>query len=129
MFLRLRKRRRIEHYDVKFPPLLREPLQPGERVAVDEIVLRGIKAVQDEITFAPFEIFFDRSRLVVRAPASAAQTEKPQVQAKTFKTFRPVAPSGNRGEFAAMLTRQRLIPCLLSSGSQAYPSDRKAWGG
>src|SRR5208283_2150513 len=39
-------------------PFLRQPPQPVERVAVNEIVRRRVKAVQREIAPSPCEIFF-----------------------------------------------------------------------
>ena len=58
VFLRLRKRRRVEHHGVERAAFLRQPPQPVERVAVNEIVRRRVEAVQREIASAPFEIFF-----------------------------------------------------------------------
>ena len=57
VFLRLRKRRRIERHRVERAPLLRQPPQPVERVAVNEIVRRRVEAVQREVAPSPFEIF------------------------------------------------------------------------
>ena len=54
---RLREGRRIKNNRVKRAPFLRETTQPVECVAVDEVVLRGIKTVQREVAFAPFQIF------------------------------------------------------------------------
>ena len=58
MLLRLRKRRRVEHHGVERAAFLRQPPQPVERVAVNEIVRRRVEAVQREVAPAPFEIFF-----------------------------------------------------------------------
>ncbi len=58
--LRLREGGRIEDDQVEHPAFFREPPQPIERVAVNEIVRRRVKSVQLEIAPAPSEIFFGK---------------------------------------------------------------------
>ena len=58
VLLRLRKRRRVKHDGVERAAFLRQPPQPVECVAVNEIMRRRVEAVPREIAFAPFEIFF-----------------------------------------------------------------------
>ena len=58
VLLRLRERRRVEDDGVKRAPFFRQPPQPVEGIAVDEIVRRRIQAVPGEVALAPLEIFF-----------------------------------------------------------------------
>jgi len=57
VFLRLRKRWRIQHHRVEPAAFSRQPPQPAERVAVNEIVPCGSSPSTVKIAPAPFEVF------------------------------------------------------------------------
>src|SRR5687767_13902241 len=53
----MRERRRVQDHHVKRASLLPQAPQPPEDIAVNELVLFGIKPIQRKVPFSPFEIF------------------------------------------------------------------------
>ncbi len=88
---RLRKCRRVHHHGVKLPA----PSSPADATNRDTSPkMKSCSATASSPLSAKFRLphskyFFDKSRLVVRAPAFAAHTENPQVYANAFNTFHP----------------------------------------
>ena len=102
VFLRLRKRRRIEHDGVECAAFLRQPPQPVNGVAINKIVLRWINPIQNKIAFAPFQIFFREIKARrPRARLGRADREAAGV-GKAIQDFRFPLSNLKSGKSAAM---------------------------
>src|SRR5207302_8500691 len=90
---------RVENKGVEAPALLREPPEPVEGVAVDELVTRRINLVEEKIAPAPLQVFFGEIEARDARPRPGGANGKTAGVGKGVQNLRSRRPIGKERKF------------------------------